>query len=212
MRRTSARERASIQFVVASLSAPVRVAARSRHEGRAMRHPMLLLLSATAGAAALFAYGAGSAADAAASQASVDAYVAQARQLAGDDLKALLTLCQPQPAVRASGAALERFIDRAIAAPSPPPGQAFDNLYYIATSWVSAWALKTSDGVILIDALNNTREAQEHMEGGVLEFPYKDWMSPPKRDRVVKDGETLTLGDTTMTFYVTPGHTLGTLS
>ena len=60
-----------------------------------MRHPMLLLLSATAGAAALFAYGAGSAADAAASQASVDAYVAQARQLAGDDLKALLTLCQP---------------------------------------------------------------------------------------------------------------------
>ena len=50
------------------------------------------------------------------------------------------------------------------------------------------------------------------MDGGVLEFPYKDWMSPPKRDRVVKDGETLTLGDTTMTFYVTPGHTLGTLS
>ena len=135
--------------------------------------------------------------------------------------------------------------------------------YYIATSWVSAWALKTSDGIILIDALNNTREAREliegglvklgldpaqikfvvvthghgdhygganyfvqkyqahliaseadwaQMDGGVLEFPYKDWMTPPKRDRVVKDGETLMLGDTTMTFYVTPGHTLGTLS
>ena len=165
--------------------------------------------------------------------------------------------------MRASGPALDHFLDRAIAAPSPPPGQAFDNLYYIATSWVSAWALKTSDGIILIDALNNTREAQElieggmvklgldpaqikfvvithahgdhygganyfvqkykarviaseadwaQMDGGVLEFPYKDWMSPPKRDRVVKDGETLTLGDTTMTFYVTPGHTLGTVS
>jgi len=228
-----------------------------------MRHPMLLLAAAT-GAAVLWAHSTGSAAaDATPSPASVEAYVAQARQLAGDDLKALLTLCQPQPAVRASGPALEHFLDRAIAAPSPPPGQAFDNLYYIATSWVSAWALKTSDGIILIDALNNRREAQElieggmvklgldpaqikfvvvthahgdhygganyfvekykahviaseadwaQMDGGVLEFPYKDWMSPPKRDRVVKDGDTLTLGDTTMTFYITPGHTLGTLS
>jgi len=70
-----------------------------------MRHPMFLLLSATAAAAALFAYGTGSAADAAPSPASVEAYVAQARQLAGDDLKALLPLCQPQPAVRASGPA-----------------------------------------------------------------------------------------------------------
>ena len=229
-----------------------------------MRHPMLLRLSAIAATAVLCVYSTGSAAaDAAPSQASVEAHVAQATRLAGDDLKALLPLCQPQPAVRASGPALDRFLDRAIAAPSPPPGQAFDNLYYIATSWVSAWALKTSDGIILIDALNNTREAQElieggmvklgldpaqikfvvithahgdhygganhfvqkykarviaseadwaQMDGGVLEFPYKDWMSPPKRDRVVKDGETLTLGDTTMTFYVTPGHTLGTLS
>jgi metallo-beta-lactamase class B len=225
---------------------------------------MLLRLSAIAATAVLCLYSTGSAAaDATPSQASVEAHVAQATRLAGDDLKALLPLCQPQPAVRASGPALDRFLDRAIAAPSPPPGQAFDNLYYIATSWVSAWALKTSDGIILIDALNNTREAQEHieggmvklgldpaqikfvvithahgdhygganhfvqkykarviaseadwaqMDGGVLEFPYKDWMSPPKRDRVVKDGETLTLGDTTMTFYVTPGHTLGTLS
>ena len=229
-----------------------------------MRHPMLLLVAATTSAAVLWAYSSGSAAaDAAPSAASIEAHVAHARQLAGDDLKALLPLCQAQPAVRASGPALEQFLDRAIAAPSPPPGQAFDNLYYIATSWVSAWALKTSDGIILIDALNNRREAQElieggmvklgldpaqikfvvvthahgdhygganyfvekykarviasdadwaQMDGGVLEFPYKDWMSPPKRDRVVKDGETLTLGDTTMTFYVTPGHTLGTLS
>ncbi len=34
----------------------------------------------------------------------------------------------------------------------------------------------------------------------------------PKRDMVVKDGDKLTLGDTTVTMYVTPGHTLGTLS
>jgi metallo-beta-lactamase class B len=35
---------------------------------------------------------------------------------------------------------------------------------------------------------------------------------PPARDMVIADGETLTLGTTRMTFYVTPGHTAGTVS
>jgi metallo-beta-lactamase class B len=34
----------------------------------------------------------------------------------------------------------------------------------------------------------------------------------PKRDIVVTDGQRLTLGDTTVTLYLTPGHTLGTVS
>ena len=34
----------------------------------------------------------------------------------------------------------------------------------------------------------------------------------PKRDMVVTDGQQLTLGDTTLTFYITPGHTDGTIS
>ena len=34
----------------------------------------------------------------------------------------------------------------------------------------------------------------------------------PKRDMVATDGQKLTLGDTTVTIYLTPGHTLGTLS
>jgi metallo-beta-lactamase class B len=34
----------------------------------------------------------------------------------------------------------------------------------------------------------------------------------PRRDMVAADGQQLTLGDTTLTLYVTPGHTLGTLS
>ena len=33
-----------------------------------------------------------------------------------------------------------------------------------------------------------------------------------KRDMMATDGQTLTLGDTTLTFYMTPGHTLGTIS
>ena len=34
----------------------------------------------------------------------------------------------------------------------------------------------------------------------------------PKRDMIATDGMKLTLGDTTLTLYVTPGHTLGTIS
>ncbi|HXI31840.1 MAG TPA: MBL fold metallo-hydrolase [Vicinamibacterales bacterium] len=36
--------------------------------------------------------------------------------------------------------------------------------------------------------------------------------SKPRRDMVATDGQKLTLGDTTITIYATPGHTLGTLS
>ena len=35
---------------------------------------------------------------------------------------------------------------------------------------------------------------------------------PPARDMDISDGQKLTLGDTTITFYITPGHTPGTVS
>ena len=34
----------------------------------------------------------------------------------------------------------------------------------------------------------------------------------PKKDMVATDGQKLTLGDTTLTLHLTPGHTLGTIS
>ncbi len=34
----------------------------------------------------------------------------------------------------------------------------------------------------------------------------------PKRDMIATDGQKLTLGDTTLTLYLTPGHTPGTIS
>jgi metallo-beta-lactamase class B len=46
----------------------------------------------------------------------------------------------------------------------------------------------------------------------------KDWelsareANPPRRDIDATDGQKLTLGDTTVTIYITPGHTAGTLS
>jgi metallo-beta-lactamase class B len=198
-----------------------------------------------------------------ASQASVDQYVADAQRIAGEDLKFLMPVCNPQPAVRAApSAAMDEGLAKLINQPTPEPGQAFDNLYYVGSAWVSAWVLKTSDGLILIDALNNAKEAADLIEGGMrrlgldpaqiryvlvthghgdhyggaqmlaeryrarvvaseidwkmmetgLEFDSKLWDRPPKRDMAVRDGDTLKLGDTTVRFMITPGHTLGTIS
>lgn len=194
---------------------------------------------------------------------SVDQYVDDARRIAGEDLKFLMPVCNPQPAVRAApSAAMDESLAKLINQPAPAPGQAFDNLYYVGATWVSAWVLKTSEGLILIDALNNKKEAAELIEGGMrrlgldpaqiryvlvthghgdhyggaqmiaerygarvvaseidwkmmetgLEFDSKVWDRPPQRDIAIKDGDTLTLGDTTVRFVITPGHTLGTIS
>ena len=201
--------------------------------------------------------------EAPATQGTVDQFVGQARQIAGTDLNFLMPVCNPQPAVRAApSAAMDEGLAKLINQPAPAPGQAFDNLYYVGATWVSAWVLKTSEGLILIDALNNTKEAADLIEGGMrrigldpaqiryvlvthghgdhyggaqmladrykarvvaseidwkmmetgLEFDSRMWDRPPKRDIAVHDGGTLTLGDTTIRFIITPGHTLGTIS
>ena len=196
------------------------------------------------------------------SEASVAAHVAAATRGAGADLVPLLTLCKPAPAARPAQAELDKGLAAFIAKPAPPPGRAFDNLYFVGADWVSAWAIKTSEGIILIDALNTQAEAAALIEGGMrklgldpaqikyvlvthchgdhyggasylaekyrarvvmsdidwtmtetrLEFATPIWGAPPKRDVSVKDGDRITLGDTTVTLYVTPGHTMGTIS
>ena len=196
------------------------------------------------------------------SEATVAAHVAAATRAASADLAPLLTLCKPAPAARPAQAELDKGLAAFIAKPAPPPGQAFDNLYFVGADWVSAWAIKTSDGIILIDALNTQAEAAALIEGGMrklgldpaqikyvlvthghgdhyggapylaekyrarvvmsdidwtmtetrLEFATRIWGAPPKSDVSVKDGDGITLGDTTVTLYVTPGHTMGTIS
>ncbi len=51
---------------------------------------------------------------------------------------------------------------------------------------------------------------------GKLDFPTPLWPEMPKfrpgQDIAAKDGDTITLGGTTVTLYRTPGHTLGTIS
>ena len=45
----------------------------------------------------------------------------------------------------------------------------------------------------------------------LMDHDTRDWPKP-KRDMVATDGQKLTLGDTTLTLYLTPGHTPGTIS
>jgi metallo-beta-lactamase class B len=205
---------------------------------------------------------AATAATEAASEATIAAHVDAATKAAGADLKPLLSLCKAAPASRPPQAESDRGIAALINKPAPPPGQAFDNLFYIGADWVSAWALKTSDGIVLIDALNNEAEAAALIEGGMhklgldpaqikyvivthghgdhyggaqylaqkykprvvmseldwkmtetkLEFATPLWGAPPKRDMAVNDGDRITLGDTAVTLFLTPGHTLGTIT
>jgi len=128
-----------------------------------------------------------------------------------------------------------------------PPFKMFDNLYYVGIDWVSAYVLKTSGGLIMIDTLYDnfadhtlksiqelgmnpkdvkyvivTHGHNDHV-GGVkstqsatgarVAMAEGDWvMSKLTRDIVVKDGDTIKLGDTTLKLYLTPGHTPGVTS
>jgi metallo-beta-lactamase class B len=136
----------------------------------------------------------------------------------------------------------------------------FDNLYFVGVGNVTAWAVVTSGGIIIIDALNNKGEWTDLIEPGMrrlgldpaqikyvvvthghgdhfggaaylaqkyhtrvlmsdvdwtlaptmLDRPFFD--PPPPRDMVIRDGQKLKLGQETLTLYITPGHTPGTVS
>jgi metallo-beta-lactamase class B len=134
------------------------------------------------------------------------------------------------------------------------PVKVFDNLYFVGQTEYSAWAVTTTEGIIVIDTLFDY-SVEEEVVGGLkklaldpatiryvvvthphpdhhggakfLQDHYKarvvmsaaDWDvidrlsgTKPAREMVATDGQTLTLGDTTITLYITPGHTPGTLS
>ena len=148
-------------------------------------------------------------------------------------------------------------------APAPPPRETwhaepvkvFDNLYFVGQTEYSAWAITTSQGIILLDAIYDYSVEDEvvgglktlgldpaqikyvvvshghgdHAAGAKLlqdrfgsrlvmsaaDYDLMDQQNPPwkpKRDIVATDGYKLTLGDTTMTLHLTPGHTEGTIS
>lgn len=188
--------------------------------------------------------------------AAVAEHLSKARKLAGNDLFpdfAHRCILSPVYGVRVRGI---QFDGKII------PTRVFDNLYSVGQNAVSAYALVTSAGIILFDALDNEDEARnlivpnlrtlgldpkaikyvvvthghgDHYGGArYLQDTYgarviaseNDWgmmdkafangpfkgLVPPRRDMVMGDGQTLALGDTVVRFYITPGHTPGTLS
>lgn len=162
-------------------------------------------------------------------------------------------LCRPLKEIFAKGMTIK----------TPRASRAFDNLYYLGLGGVGAWAIDTTDGIIVIDALDNPAEAEKYIEGGLRslgleparikyvlvshghydhfggakylqdKFHAHVLMSPadwalmastpktvngqlmptgPSHDLDIADGEKLKLGDTTLTLYITPGHSPGTVS
>jgi metallo-beta-lactamase class B len=204
-----------------------------------------------------------------------DAHVAVARTAADDDYQNLFNFVCTVPAPRGGGprggapqaGAPQGGSPRGGGrAPRPPdrstwytePVKVFDNLYFVGQSEYSAWAVTTSEGIILIDTLFDYAVEEEVVGGlkklgldpatiryAVVTHPHPDhhggarflqdryrtrvvmsaadWEvidrlggTKPARDSdisaVATDGQKLTLGDTTVTLYITPGHTPGTLS
>ena len=194
---------------------------------------------------------------------SVDAHTAAAKKAGGLDFQPLVsTLClQPTNGLDPDVAGPR---PNAAARPVPArdtwyaePYKVYDNLYFLGSKVNSAWALKTSAGIILIDTLHNYSVGPEIVDGmkkmglnpadvkyviinhghgdhdeGAKLFQDKygahvvmggpDWDSVikenntvggvPKRDISPTNGQKITVGDTTVTIYLTPGHTPGTLS
>ncbi len=190
-------------------------------------------------------------------------HVAAAKAAAKEDFSGVINLCnEPQPATgqRANAQQANAPAQRTI----PPvsqwyaePAKVFDNLYFIGSKDVSAWAITTSEGIILIDSLYDY-SVEEQIENGLKKLSLDparvkyvlvshghgdhylgskflqdrygahiilsqaDWdlmakdrtaaQLKPRKDMVATDGQKLTLGDTTLTLYVTPGHTPGTIS
>ena len=202
---------------------------------------------------------------------SVAAHEAASKAAAGQEWPGLYTqLCTPADRAtnppRGRGAATPRGAGagRGAAAPNIPdraqwhhePAKIFDNLDFVGVNDVASWAVTTSQGIILIDALNDYA-VEDEVVGGLkklgldpkqikyvivshghvthfggakfLQDTYgarvrlaaTDWdliegtqgaQPKPKRDMVITDGQKLTLGDTTITMYLTPGHTPGAIS
>jgi metallo-beta-lactamase class B len=191
-------------------------------------------------------------------QAAVDMHVAAARKAAGKDHLGLFdricTAPAPAPAPQPGAPPPQGTPDRSTW--HAEPAKVFDNLYFVGEVEYSAWAVNTSDGIILVDAIFDY-SVEDEVIGGLKKLgldPTKikyviishahrdhvggarylqdtlgarvvmsadDWdlidrtkgaWPKPKRDMVATDGQRITLGDTTVTLYLTPGHTLGTIS
>lgn len=64
----------------------------------------------------------------------------------------------------------------------------------------------------LQDTYPNARVAMSAADWDIVAKDNSPAQFKPRKDMVITDGQTITLGDVTVTLYITPGHTPGTLS
>src|SRR3954464_15066244 len=103
------------------------------------------------------------------------ALVAKAKAAAGSDAKlqsrfekACTVLGPQRPAVLRQNAGLPAEPQRQI-----DVVKLFDNLYYFGFNTVGAWAIPTSQGIILIDSLNNVDEGEHLIEPALVKAGLK---------------------------------------
>ena len=94
-------------------------------------------------------------------------FFATAIQRADDDQHGFIQLCLPAGDQRVV-AGLSK-IERA-QRPVPPAARAFDNLYFVGNHWTHAWAITTSDGIIILDAMDNDSDAQHIIAAGLIDL------------------------------------------
>lgn len=94
-------------------------------------------------------------------------HLASAMKIAGTDLAA-------QARMFCTNTGPQRMAVARQAAGLPPipnvgvePTRVFDNLYFIGMTSQNVWAITTSDGIILIDTMNNTEEAKDVIVAGM---------------------------------------------
>src|SRR5215470_9945943 len=95
----------------------------------------------------------------------IEQHMAVAAKAAKADLLGALGLCKtatPQPA-----ASFMDNYNKLKQEPPLEPMQVMDDLYFLGNYWTSAWAVKTSKGIVILDALDNADEAQAYIENGL---------------------------------------------
>ena len=95
----------------------------------------------------------------------VDRHIAAASKAAKADLLGALGLCKTATPDEAAG--FRDVYNKMKDEPPLEPMQVMDDLYFLGNYWTSAWAVKTSKGIVIIDALASADEAQKYIEGGL---------------------------------------------
>jgi metallo-beta-lactamase class B len=92
-------------------------------------------------------------------------HVAIATKAAQSDLHGPLGLCKTATPVPATD--FMANYQAKLKQPPLEPMQVMDELYFLGNYWTSSYAVKTSDGIVIIDALDNADEAEHYIEGGL---------------------------------------------